>query len=61
MGVLGRDPETNNFPNGGSITTFSLATSAHWKDKTTNEHKESTGWHRIPTNKCCRSVPQKRQ
>lgn len=35
MGVLGRDPETKNFPNGGSITTFSVATSEHWKDKTT--------------------------
>ena len=25
MGVLGRDPETKTFPNGGSIT-FSMAT-----------------------------------
>lgn len=46
MGVLGCDPETKNFPNCGSITTFSLATSEHWKDKTTNERKE---WHRIAT------------
>ena len=30
MGVLGRDPETKTFPNGGSITTFSVATSEHW-------------------------------
>lgn len=50
MGVLGRDPETKQFPNGGSITTFSLATSEHWKDKTTNERKEATEWHRISTN-----------
>lgn len=49
MGVLGRDPETKQFPNGGSITTFSLATSEHWKDKTTNERKEVTEWHRIVT------------
>ena len=27
MGVLGRDPEKKTFPNGGSITTFSVATS----------------------------------
>lgn len=39
MGVLGRDPETKNFPNGGSVTTFSVATSEFWKDKTTGEHK----------------------
>ena len=35
MGVLGRDPETKQFPNGGSITTFSVATTEFWKDKTT--------------------------
>ena len=50
MGVLGRNPETKQFPNGGSVTTFSLATSEHWKDKTTNERKEATEWHRIVTN-----------
>lgn len=50
MGVLGRDPETKQFPNGGSVTTFSVATTEHWKDKTTNERKEATEWHRISTN-----------
>jgi len=50
MGVLGRDPEIKNFPNGGSITTFSVATSEFWKDKTTGERKEATEWHRITTN-----------
>ena len=49
MGVLGRDPETKQFPNGGSITTFSVATTDHWKDKTTGERKEATEWHRITT------------
>jgi len=49
MGVLGRDPATKNFPNGGSIATFSIATSEHWKDKTTGERKELTEWHRITT------------
>ena len=41
MGVLGRDPETKTFPNGGSITTFSVATSEHWKDKVTDERKQA--------------------
>ena len=49
MGVLGRDPETKQFSNGGSITTFSVATTDHWKDKTTGERKEATEWHRITT------------
>ena len=50
MGVLGRDPETKTFPNGGSITTFSVATSEHWKDKVTSERKQATEWHRIAAN-----------
>lgn len=50
MGVLGRNPETKNFPNGGSVTTFSVATSEHWKDNTTGERKEATEWHKITTN-----------
>ena len=50
MGVLGRDPETKNFPNGSSVTTFSVATTDHWKDKTTGERKEATEWHRIAAN-----------
>ena len=49
MGTLGREPETKHFPNGGSITTFSVATSEHWKDKATGERKEATEWHRIST------------
>ena len=50
MGVLGRDPETKQFPTGGSMTTFSVATTEFWKDKTTGERKEATEWHRISTN-----------
>lgn len=49
MGVLGRDPETKQFPNGGSITTFSVATTEFWKDRATGERKEATEWHRITT------------
>ena len=44
MGILGRDPETKQFPNGGSV-----ATSEFWKDKTTGERKEATEGHRITT------------
>ena len=49
MGVLGRDPETKQFPNGGSVTNFSVATTDHWKDKATGERKSATEWHRITT------------
>ncbi|WP_180100104.1 single-stranded DNA-binding protein [Acinetobacter sp. YH12153] len=50
VGVLGRDPETKTFPNGGSITQFSIATSDSWIDKNTGERKEQTEWHRIVLN-----------
>lgn len=50
MGVLGRDPETKQFQNGGSVTTFSVATSEFWKDKATGERREATEWHKITTN-----------
>lgn len=47
IGILGRDPETKTFPNGGSLTQFSIATSDSWTDKNTGEKKEQTEWHRI--------------
>ena len=47
VGVLGRDPETKTFPNGESLTHFSIATSESWTDKNTGERKEHTEWHRI--------------
>ena len=47
LGYLGKDPETKTFPNGGSLTTFSIATSETWVDKNTGERKEHTEWHRI--------------
>ena len=47
VGVLGRDPETKTFQNGGSLTQFSIATSESWTDKNTGERKEHTEWHRI--------------
>lgn len=47
VGVLGKDPETKTFPNGGSLTQFSIATSESWTDKSTGERKEQTEWHNI--------------
>ncbi|MEB3754589.1 single-stranded DNA-binding protein [Acinetobacter sp. MD2(2019)] len=47
VGTLGRDPETKTFPNGGSLTQFSIATSESWQDKNSGERKEQTEWHRI--------------
>ena len=39
VGTLGRDPETKTFPNGGSLTQFSIATSESWTDKSTGEQR----------------------
>lgn len=50
VGTLGKDPETKTFPNGGSISQFSIATSESWTDKNTGERKEQTEWHRIVLN-----------
>ena len=50
VGTLGKDPETKSFPNGGSLTQFSIATSESWTDKTSGERKENTEWHRIVLN-----------
>ena len=47
VGTLGKDPETKTFPNGGSLTQFSIATSESWTDKSSGERKEQTEWHRI--------------
>ena len=50
VGTLGRDPETKTFPNGGSVTQFSMATSESWTDKNSGEKREATEWHRIVLN-----------
>lgn len=47
LGTLGKDPSTKTFPNGGSVTSFSIATSEAWTDKSTGERKELTEWHNI--------------
>lgn len=49
VATLGQDPETKTFPNGGSLTTFSVATSEAWTDKNSGERVEQTEWHRVVT------------
>ena len=47
MGNLGKDPEIRNFPNGGRVCNFSVATSESWRDKNSGEKQERTQWHNI--------------
>lgn len=47
VGNIGQDPETRTFPDGGSITNISVATSEAWTDKQTGQPQERTEWHRI--------------
>jgi single-strand DNA-binding protein len=47
LGVLGKDPESRSFANGGGVVNLSVATSESWKDKQSGERKEKTEWHRV--------------
>lgn len=47
VGNLGQDPETRSFPDGGSVTNISVATSESWKDRQTGQMQERTEWHRV--------------
>jgi single-strand DNA-binding protein len=47
LGYVGKEPETRLFASGDAVTNFSIATSEKYKDKATNEMKESTTWHNI--------------
>ena len=47
IGNLGADPEVRTMTNGGTVVTFSIATSESWKDARSGERKEKTEWHRI--------------
>ena len=47
IGRLGKDPETRHSAKGLAITSFPIATTLAWKDKTSGEKKELTEWHRI--------------
>jgi len=45
LGCLGRDPEIKFFDNGGSVCSFSIATSESFKKN--EKWEERTEWHRI--------------
>jgi single-strand DNA-binding protein len=47
VGNLGRDPEVRTFQNGGKVCNLRIATSEHWKDKSSGERKERTEWHSV--------------
>jgi len=47
VGNLGADPEMNATNDGAAVANVSLATSESWSDKTSNERKERTEWHRL--------------
>ena len=47
VGNLGSDPESRTFPDGGTVSNISVATSDAWRDRNTGEMQERTEWHRI--------------
>ena len=46
VGNLGRDPEIRALPSGQSVASFSIATTARFKDRN-GEPQERTDWHRV--------------
>jgi single-strand DNA-binding protein len=47
LGNVGLEPELKYMPNGTAAISMSVATSESWIDKSTNEKKEVTEWHRV--------------
>ena len=47
LGRLGKDPEIRSMQSGKRVANFGLATSKRWKDRETQEQKESTTWHNV--------------
>ncbi|MCF8462764.1 MAG: single-stranded DNA-binding protein [Rickettsiaceae bacterium] len=47
VGNVGQDPEIRSTTEGKKLASFSLATTETWKDRATNEKRESTEWHRV--------------
>jgi single-strand DNA-binding protein len=47
IGNVGRDPETRNIPSGETVTSFSIAVTRTWRDRTTNEQREATNWYNV--------------
>jgi single-strand DNA-binding protein len=46
VGNLGRDPEVRALPSGQSVASFSIATTARFKDRN-GEPQQRTEWHRV--------------
>ena len=46
IGNLGSDPERRSLPSGEAVSSFSVATSKKWKDKS-GQMREVTEWHRV--------------
>ena len=47
IGFLGQHAETRSTPNGNVYTRCSLATSVSWRDKSRDDYKTRTEWHRV--------------
>ena len=47
VGNLGRDAELRATPGGTSVSTFSIATTETWNDKSSGQKQEKTEWHRV--------------
>lgn len=47
IGNVGRDPETRQIPSGETVTSFSMAVTRTWRDRSTNEQKEATNWYNV--------------
>jgi len=50
VATCGNDPQVKNFPNGGKLVQFSVATNESWVDKNTGERKQASEWHRVVAN-----------
>ncbi len=46
IGFVGKDPELRYTGSGDAVATLSLCTSESWTDKSSQEKKERTEWHR---------------
>ena len=46
IGHLGKDPEIQYLPSGGTVVHFSVATTEKWKDKSGTQ-KDHTEWHNV--------------
>ncbi|MBC8464480.1 MAG: single-stranded DNA-binding protein [Bacteroidetes bacterium] len=49
VGNLGKDPEVRHFEDGGSLATFSIATSDSYIKKDSGEKIVRTEWHNVVT------------